>query len=188
MAIGVFCIAYFSQITGFYFLLVIAVIGLRYFYIWAKANLFFANAYDNTNETLPARFPLSETFSEDTFKKMNVLDLRALRLCREQWLTKQQSNGLVFITLATLCLVTTYFTAPPTEVAVAPKAPVVKKALSIEQVLDAGSVQAAEALKLISGAGRPLTGRLLMLDGRSMEFNEVRIGRQADCLVCGKPH
>ncbi len=51
-----------------------------------------------------------------------------------------------------------------------------------------GSVQAAEALKLISGAGRPLTGRLLMLDGRSMEFNEVRIGRQADCLVCGKPH
>lgn len=51
-----------------------------------------------------------------------------------------------------------------------------------------GSVQAAEALKLISGAGRPLTGRLLMLDGRSMEFNEVRIGRQADCHVCGKPH
>jgi molybdopterin/thiamine biosynthesis adenylyltransferase len=48
-----------------------------------------------------------------------------------------------------------------------------------------GSVQAAEALKLLSGAGRPLTGRLLMLDGRSMEFTEMRIGRQASCPVCG---
>lgn len=51
-----------------------------------------------------------------------------------------------------------------------------------------GSMQAAEALKLLSGAGRPLTGRLLMLDGRSMEFTEVRIGRQATCTVCGLTH
>jgi molybdopterin-synthase adenylyltransferase len=50
-----------------------------------------------------------------------------------------------------------------------------------------GSLQAAEALKLISGAGRPLTGRLLMLDGRAMEFTEVRIGRHAACPVCGSP-
>ena len=48
-----------------------------------------------------------------------------------------------------------------------------------------GSMQAAEALKLLSGAGRPLTGRLLMLDGRAMEFTEVRIARQAACAVCG---
>ena len=51
-----------------------------------------------------------------------------------------------------------------------------------------GSLQAAEALKLLSGAGHPLTGRLLMLDGRSMEFTEVRIGRQTSCTVCGTPH
>jgi molybdopterin/thiamine biosynthesis adenylyltransferase len=51
-----------------------------------------------------------------------------------------------------------------------------------------GSMQAAEALKLLSGAGRPLTGRLLMLDGRAMEFTEVRIGRQAGCPVCGTSH
>jgi molybdopterin/thiamine biosynthesis adenylyltransferase len=51
-----------------------------------------------------------------------------------------------------------------------------------------GSMQASEALKLLSGAGRPLTGRLLMLDGRSMEFTEVRIGRQASCTVCGVTH
>ena len=51
-----------------------------------------------------------------------------------------------------------------------------------------GSLQAAEALKLISGAGRPLTGRLLMLEGRAMEFTEMRIGRQASCSVCGSEH
>jgi molybdopterin-synthase adenylyltransferase len=48
-----------------------------------------------------------------------------------------------------------------------------------------GSMQAAEALKLLSGAGRPLTGRLLMLDGRAMEFTEVRVKRRAQCPVCG---
>ena len=51
-----------------------------------------------------------------------------------------------------------------------------------------GSIQAAEALKLLSGAGRPLTGRLLMLDGRSMEFTEVRVARQTGCPVCGATH
>lgn len=51
-----------------------------------------------------------------------------------------------------------------------------------------GSMQAAEALKLLSGAGRPLIGRLLMLDGRAMEFTEIRIGRQTGCPVCGASH
>ncbi len=49
-----------------------------------------------------------------------------------------------------------------------------------------GTLQAAEALKLLSGAGTPLTGRLLMLDGRSMAFNEVRIPRNPACPVCGQ--
>ena len=48
-----------------------------------------------------------------------------------------------------------------------------------------GSMQAAEALKLLSGAGRTLTGRLLMLDGRAMEWTEVRVARRAACTVCG---
>ncbi len=51
-----------------------------------------------------------------------------------------------------------------------------------------GAMQAAEALKLISHAGRTLTGRLLMLDGRAMEFTEMRIARQANCPVCGAAH
>lgn len=49
-----------------------------------------------------------------------------------------------------------------------------------------GTIQAAEALKLISEAGRPLTGRLLMLDGRAMEFTEVKVGRNPLCTVCGQ--
>lgn len=48
-----------------------------------------------------------------------------------------------------------------------------------------GSIQAAEALKLLSGAGHSLAGRLLMLDGLRMEWNEIRVPRQADCPVCG---
>ena len=51
-----------------------------------------------------------------------------------------------------------------------------------------GSMQAAEALKLLSKTGQSLAGRLLMLDGRSMEFSEVGIARQSDCPVCGAPH
>jgi molybdopterin-synthase adenylyltransferase len=47
-----------------------------------------------------------------------------------------------------------------------------------------GSMQAAEALKLLTGVGESLAGRLLMLDGRGMEWNEVRILRHASCAVC----
>jgi molybdopterin/thiamine biosynthesis adenylyltransferase len=49
-----------------------------------------------------------------------------------------------------------------------------------------GAMQATEALKLLAGFGAPLRGRLLMLDGRSMEWNEVRMPRKTDCLVCGQ--
>jgi molybdopterin/thiamine biosynthesis adenylyltransferase len=49
-----------------------------------------------------------------------------------------------------------------------------------------GAVQAAEALKLLAGCGQPLVGRLLMLDGRYMEWTEVRVGRDPGCPVCSK--
>lgn len=48
-----------------------------------------------------------------------------------------------------------------------------------------GTVQAAEALKLLTGVGRSLAGRLLMLDGRSMQWDEIAIARQPGCSVCG---
>ena len=47
-----------------------------------------------------------------------------------------------------------------------------------------GAMQAAEALKILASIGQALTGRLLMLDGRSMEWTQVRMPRKADCLVC----
>jgi molybdopterin/thiamine biosynthesis adenylyltransferase len=48
-----------------------------------------------------------------------------------------------------------------------------------------GTMQAAEALKLLAGVGRSLAGRLLMLDGRAMRWDEVQIARQGTCPVCG---
>jgi molybdopterin/thiamine biosynthesis adenylyltransferase len=47
-----------------------------------------------------------------------------------------------------------------------------------------GSVQAAEALKLLAGVGSSLAGRLQMLDARTMEWHEIRMQRSADCPVC----
>jgi len=47
-----------------------------------------------------------------------------------------------------------------------------------------GSVQAAEALKLLAGVGRSLAGRLLLLDARALEWTELRVERQPDCPAC----
>jgi molybdopterin-synthase adenylyltransferase len=49
-----------------------------------------------------------------------------------------------------------------------------------------GSMQAAEALKRLTGAGSSLAGRLLMLDGRAMDWSTIAISRNLDCLVCGQ--
>jgi molybdopterin/thiamine biosynthesis adenylyltransferase len=48
-----------------------------------------------------------------------------------------------------------------------------------------GTMQAAEALKLLSGAGKSLAGRLLMLDSRAMEWTDLRLPRHTACPVCG---
>ncbi|HEX4298765.1 MAG TPA: ThiF family adenylyltransferase, partial [Devosia sp.] len=39
-----------------------------------------------------------------------------------------------------------------------------------------GTLMAMEAIKLITGAGTPLVGRLLLYDGRSARFTEVEYG------------
>jgi molybdopterin/thiamine biosynthesis adenylyltransferase len=49
-----------------------------------------------------------------------------------------------------------------------------------------GSMQAAEALKLLAGVGSSLAGRLQMLDGRAMEWTEIRVARRADCPACSR--
>lgn len=47
-----------------------------------------------------------------------------------------------------------------------------------------GSMQAAEALKILAGTGQPLTGRLLLLDALRMDVRTVRLKRDAACPVC----
>ena len=49
-----------------------------------------------------------------------------------------------------------------------------------------GSMQAAEALKVIGEFGQPLVGRLLMLDALTMRWDSFEAHRQAECPVCGK--
>ena len=51
-----------------------------------------------------------------------------------------------------------------------------------------GTMQAAEALKLLCGMGSRLVGRLMMLDGRGLEFTEVKLARHSGCAVCGQAH
>jgi adenylyltransferase/sulfurtransferase len=49
-----------------------------------------------------------------------------------------------------------------------------------------GSVQAAEAIKLLAGIGTPLSGRLLLLDALEMRFREIEVRRDPACPVCGE--
>ncbi len=49
-----------------------------------------------------------------------------------------------------------------------------------------GTVQAAEALKLVMGIGTPLNGRLLILDALAMEWRSLRLARDPGCAVCSR--
>jgi sulfur-carrier protein adenylyltransferase/sulfurtransferase len=48
-----------------------------------------------------------------------------------------------------------------------------------------GTIQAAEAIKLILGVGESLAGRLLTLDALTMQFRSLRLRRAPDCPICG---
>lgn len=47
-----------------------------------------------------------------------------------------------------------------------------------------GSIQAAEALKLIAGVGETLTGRLLLLDALAMQVRTIKLRKDPSCPVC----
>jgi molybdopterin-synthase adenylyltransferase len=47
-----------------------------------------------------------------------------------------------------------------------------------------GAMQAAEAIKILSGAGDALIGKLLTLDARTMDFFALKLSRNDDCEVC----
>lgn len=47
-----------------------------------------------------------------------------------------------------------------------------------------GTVQATEAIKVLAGFGKTLQGRLLLLDGLSMEWREIMLRKNPKCPVC----
>ncbi len=49
-----------------------------------------------------------------------------------------------------------------------------------------GSMQAMEALKFLTGIGRPLKNELLFFDGAGMKFETMELGKNPDCPVCGR--
>jgi molybdopterin/thiamine biosynthesis adenylyltransferase/rhodanese-related sulfurtransferase len=48
-----------------------------------------------------------------------------------------------------------------------------------------GMIQATEAIKLLTGIGEPLTGRVVHVDTRTMQFRELKLRRDPACPVCG---
>ncbi|MBU3540344.1 HesA/MoeB/ThiF family protein [Polynucleobacter sp. UB-Tiil-W10] len=51
-----------------------------------------------------------------------------------------------------------------------------------------GAMQAAQALQVLIGFGETLVGRMLLWNGRTTQIDEIRISRNAECLVCGSSH
>ncbi|MCB1862940.1 MAG: ThiF family adenylyltransferase, partial [Gammaproteobacteria bacterium] len=47
-----------------------------------------------------------------------------------------------------------------------------------------GSMQAIEAIKVLTGAGNPLIGRLMLLDALHMEWRTVKLKADPKCPVC----
>ena len=50
-----------------------------------------------------------------------------------------------------------------------------------------GTIQAAEAIKFLTGAGELLTNKLLSFNAKTMQFRTIRINRPENCPVCGSP-
>jgi sulfur-carrier protein adenylyltransferase/sulfurtransferase len=48
-----------------------------------------------------------------------------------------------------------------------------------------GTIQAVEAVKLATGLGHPLIGRLLMFDALAMSFRTMKLEKNPQCKVCG---
>jgi sulfur-carrier protein adenylyltransferase/sulfurtransferase len=49
-----------------------------------------------------------------------------------------------------------------------------------------GSIQVNEAIKLITGIGEPISGRLMIYDALDMTFRSVKVRKDPECPVCGK--
>jgi molybdopterin/thiamine biosynthesis adenylyltransferase/rhodanese-related sulfurtransferase len=50
-----------------------------------------------------------------------------------------------------------------------------------------GLLQATEVVKLVTGAGEPLVGRLLLYEALGATFTELKVRRDPDCPICSRP-
>ena len=48
-----------------------------------------------------------------------------------------------------------------------------------------GAMQAMETIKLLANIGQSLEGRLLLFDGKTMDWREVKLAKDPECPVCG---
>ena len=49
-----------------------------------------------------------------------------------------------------------------------------------------GSIQVTEAIKLLTGIGEPLLGRLMIYDALDMNYRTVKVRKDPNCAVCGE--
>ncbi|MDH5807007.1 MAG: HesA/MoeB/ThiF family protein [Candidatus Methanomethylicaceae archaeon] len=49
-----------------------------------------------------------------------------------------------------------------------------------------GCLEATEAIKIITGLGKPSIGRLIIYDGENMSFHELLISKNPQCPICSK--
>jgi sulfur-carrier protein adenylyltransferase/sulfurtransferase len=48
-----------------------------------------------------------------------------------------------------------------------------------------GSIQVTEAIKLLTGTGDPLVGRLMVYDALEMAYRSIKVRKDPDCVLCG---
>ncbi len=49
-----------------------------------------------------------------------------------------------------------------------------------------GSIQVTEAIKLLTGVGEPLLGRLMVYDALEMSYRSIKVRKDPECAICGK--
>ena len=49
-----------------------------------------------------------------------------------------------------------------------------------------GSIQVTEAIKVLTGTGEPLVGRLMIYDALEMQYRQVKVRKDPNCAVCGE--
>jgi len=47
-----------------------------------------------------------------------------------------------------------------------------------------GCMQAAEAIKILLNIGKTLNGRLMLLDGLTMEWRSIKLNKDPECAIC----